>query len=259
MCLLFLCFFSVSFVVPPVTVGLTCEATVGLHALFNAFILFVCLFAAAVVYDFEANSDLAALLETLLQQNPSCCCLLAHCRRLGIVCPTSSVPVDVFAEDFWDRFCSVDPGVDPTGDPTQDQARDSTEDYPTLDPTDDPTEDCRRLQLYLHPAPPLAVTFAGIVDPKHLRATAALLDGSPARSEGILEGSALPRDEKELHLIEQGDNAAAAAAAAATAAEEGEDSRFSLRPWEVQAAAAKGEIWEVRLKRSVLRYQRQSQ
>ncbi|KAL8437420.1 hypothetical protein ACSSS7_001015 [Eimeria intestinalis] len=69
--------------------------------------------ACDVLYDFDLNEALAEFLQILLKRNPKSRCLLAHTRRLGIVCPTSSVPVDVFAEDFWDRFCVRDPHGEP--------------------------------------------------------------------------------------------------------------------------------------------------
>ncbi|OEH76033.1 hypothetical protein cyc_01371 [Cyclospora cayetanensis] len=95
--------------------------------------------ASDVLYDFNLTSSLSNLLCAILEKNPSCRCLLSHSRRLGIVCPTSSVAVDIYAEDFFDRFCSSDPKEIQIA--------------------------SRRFLLTTHPTPPNAVVFAGYSDP----------------------------------------------------------------------------------------------
>ncbi|KAL8271408.1 hypothetical protein Esti_004609 [Eimeria stiedai] len=101
--------------------------------------------ACDVLYDFDLNEALANLLQALLKRNPKSRCLLAHTRRLGIVCPTSSVPVDVFAEDFWDRFC--DP--DPQGEPQQSEEASAA-----------------LFEVYVHSKPmPTSLMFSGVSAP----------------------------------------------------------------------------------------------
>ncbi|KAL8435135.1 hypothetical protein Efla_006356 [Eimeria flavescens] len=107
------------------------------------------LLACDVLYDFALSERLAAFLKVVLKRNPNCRCLLAHTRRLGCVCATSTLPVDVFAEDFWDRFCDPVPQPDP--DPQPDPGGGSSEAGGPI------------FEVYVHPKPATAgIVLSGV-------------------------------------------------------------------------------------------------
>lgn len=179
----------------------------------------VCL--CAVLYDFKSNTALARLLEVLLRKNPNCRCLIGHTRRLGIVCPTSSVPVDVFAEDFWDRFCDPDPDTqDADPDPDLDSPHDRVEEgKPT-----------RAFRVYVHPKPPALLVFGGLAPPAEAERLSLL-------SCGTLEDVQTPQGNGDEFEIAQ------------TVPKGIGEARFAQSLLEVYEALPFAEVWQLRLNR----------
>lgn len=147
-----------------------------------------------------------------MRGNPNCQCLIAHTRRLGVVCPTSSVPVDVFAEDFWDRFC--EPELDPCS--TQ-PGKAALSRAP--------------FQVYVHPKPPTTLALAGVAAPAEAARLSRLVSGAGGCSPGETEG---PPSFIELESPPSQEDGA---------------NRFSQTPWEAVESMRLSEVWELRLSR----------
>ncbi|CDJ41793.1 hypothetical protein, conserved [Eimeria tenella] len=237
--------------------------------------------ACDVLYDFDLNWRLALLLQQVLQQNPCCCCLVSHSRRLGFVCASSFVAVDVFAEDFWDRFCCFQ---------------------------DDPSPPLSSsfFQLYVHPTPACSLRCAAAAAPKTLEAALALTGGPPEapgaprqtgsggpsgpswpegapQEEGPLQEEGPPKEEgppeEEGAPKEEGSPEAEGPPEGErppeeegpTELEEGppkwkgppqvggppkgegppaaEAQQFAVMPWEAEEGTAHGEVWQLSLRR----------
>ncbi|KAL8441350.1 hypothetical protein Emag_007250 [Eimeria magna] len=176
--------------------------------------------ACDVLYDFNLNEALANIIQALLERNPKSRCLVAHTRRLGIVCPTSSVPVDVFAEDFWDRFCDPDP---------QGETQQSEEARAAL------------FEIYVHSKPaPTSLVFNGVSAPGEAERLSLWLSegaGSPVKTSGWAPPKAA---ESGGHLLE---------GLSKRDSREDWEGRFTMGPQEVEEASGLCEIWELRLKR----------
>lgn len=124
-----------------------------------------------MLYDFEANTSLALLLKLLLKRNPACRCFVAHSRRLGIVCPTSSVPVDVFAEDFLERFCEGK--GDTSGESITNEQQEGTGDEAPF------------FEVYVHPTPPPpVVVFGGFANPAEAKKLLRRVEGNGPQGGG---------------------------------------------------------------------------
>lgn len=177
--------------------------------------------ASDVLYDFDGNTSLARLLWILLQKNPHCRCFIGHTRRLGIVCPTSSFPVDVFAEDFWDRFCEPDPEPrDADPDPDFDSSHNRKEE-PGVTPA---------FKVYIHPKPPALLVFGGLADPAAAERPSRLLTGS-LKDLRAPQGNS---DESEVaNTVPKGIGEAI----------------FAQTPSEIVEAMPFTEVWELRLNR----------
>ncbi|KAL8446577.1 hypothetical protein Emed_005031 [Eimeria media] len=181
--------------------------------------------ACDVLYDFDLNEALADLLKALLKRNPKSRCLLAHTRRLGIVCPTSSVPVDVFAEDFWDRFCDPDP---------QGETQQSEEASDAL------------FEVYVHPKPaPTSLVFNGVSAPGEAERLSRWLSENADSPVGA-SGWAPPKTAESGGPLSRGP---LSRGPPRRDVREDWEGRFTMGPQEVEEASGLCEIWELRLRR----------